>query len=498
MIDAGLLHRLIQGSGHLRRPVPGVSHKEWLHFCVTGESLEVIANFSLMDGVPRVALIVRTGKDQWHGDVELIPPDLAHVERGTMNLDFGHNTLRFTERGFELSIALSDRPLTAKLVLEPRTMPLLRPNTPLEGGAIHWVVVPRLSARGTVIVGRERFELDRAPAYHDHNWGQFAWGDDFAWQWGFGLPASGSSASDHDEDALALAFVRLIDRARASDVGHGLFFWRGDRQERIFREGELTVTPSGYLRKSAIKKFPAPMALLAPEQLTDVPAKIGILARGRGDEVEAVFTSEELVQLVIPNDRDLGVTVINEVSGRYAVRGMLNGRTIEFQGRGFFEVLTHDAGRPGVPATPGRTRRSPASVLRGFPAFLRASLEALHAETPGIYEAMCRALENRVVRIAVGGEAVALGFSKTRAVECESLAPNVALSTDPSTILALCDAETTIAAAVRSDRLELAGSSADLIAFDDGLSIYLAGAVRAPSFPGLLRDYRADVERKSR
>lgn len=497
MIDAGQLHRLIQGSGHLRRAAPGVSHKEWLHFCVTGESLEVIANFSLMDGVARVALIVRTGKDQWHGDVELIPADLVRVERGTMNLDFGHNTLRFTERGFELSLALTDRPVTARLLLEPRTMPLLRPNTPLEGGSIHWVVVPRLIARGTVIVGRERFELQGAPAYHDHNWGRFAWGDDFAWQWGFGVPLSTAPAAP-DEDALALAFVRLIDRARARDVGHGLFFWRGDRQQKIFREGELTVTPSGYLRKSAIHKFPAQMALLAPEQLTDVPAKVGILARGRGDEVEVVFSSEELFQVLIPNDRDLGVTVINEVSGRYSVRGILDGKAIEFEGRGFFEVLTQDRGRAAVPFKPARAPAARAAGLRGFRAFLRASLEALLRETPQIYEAMCAALESRVVCLAVGEESVTLGFSKTRAVECESLPANVSLSTDAKTVLALCDAEMTIAAAVRSDRLELTGGSPDLIAFDDGLAIYLAGAVRAPSFPGLLHDYRADVEREAR
>lgn len=472
-----LLHRLIQGSGYLRG-----APKEWFHFCVTGDDVEVIANFSLMDGRARIALIVRIG-DSWHGDVEPIPASLVRAERGSMNLDFGQSTLRFDPAsGFTLSIALSDHPLTATLHLEAETMPLLRPNTPLErDGAIHWMVVPRLRAHGTIFIGGERHNLENAAAYHDHNWGRFAWGDDLAWQWGFSIFA---------RDERALAFVRLIDRARTRDVGHGLFLWRGAEQQRIFREGELTIAPSGFLRPQTLVQLPRTMSLLAPEAATDVPARIAILAEGRGDRLEVIFESERMLQLLIPNDRDLGVTAINEVSGRYFARGTIAGEHVELEGRGFFETLTIAR---GAALTAARGVIASHQRARGFSAFLRASLAILKHEAPAIYGAMCAALEGRVVRIAAGRDGVTLGFARTEAIECTGIAPLVELATDADTILDLCDAKLTLARAVREDRLHLRGSSADLIAFDESLMLYLAGAVRAPSFPALLDDYRSDA-----
>ncbi|MSP60184.1 MAG: hypothetical protein EXR72_07545 [Myxococcales bacterium] len=349
------LERLISFSNHFRRPLlrePGATpHKEWFHFCVLSPGLDLFINYSLMEaeipGLPapresaRVCVLVRTDAG-WDGDVDTIASHDTVIRRSGIDATFGPSRMRFHEGAFELTAKLCDRPIELALTLVPLTMPLMRPNTPLEAGPLHWLVVPRLSARGTVRVGERTFPLDEAPAYHDHNWGRFRWGQDFAWQWGFALPTL-------PESPYCLAFVRLCNRARTSDLGHGLFLWKGGVQRRIFREGEVQITPRGWFAPprpstahgTGIAKFPRPLALLAPEQRTDVPRTLDIEASARGDFVRCRFETEDLAQIIIPDDNDFGITVINEVRGRLVMEGEVAGEPVEMEGRSVFEFLSH-------------------------------------------------------------------------------------------------------------------------------------------------------------
>jgi hypothetical protein len=49
---------------------------------------------------------------------------------------------------------------------------------------------------------------------------------------------------------------------------------------------------------------------------------------------------EDLAQLVVPNETNLGETIINEVVGTVKAAGRLNGEKFDWEGRGFFEFLT--------------------------------------------------------------------------------------------------------------------------------------------------------------
>ena len=340
------LHRLISFSNHFRRPIlsarDAAPHKEWFHFCVLAPGLDLFLNFSAMEtdgaGLPRretarVTILVRTDEG-WDGDVDTIPPHQVLIRRSAIDATLGASRMRFDERGFTLEASLADRPIALTLTLTPETMPLMRPNTPLEEGPIHWLVVPRLAASGTVRVGDREFSVENAPAYHDHNWGRFRWGHDFAWQWGFALPSLAAAP-------WSLAFVRLINRARTSDLGHGLFLWRRGLQRRIFREGEVSITPRGHFAPARIAKFPRALALLAPELTTDVPRTLEIAAAARGDAVRCRFEAEDLAQVVIPDDGDFGLTVINEVRGRLTMEGTVDGEAVAMEGRSVFEFLSH-------------------------------------------------------------------------------------------------------------------------------------------------------------
>lgn len=119
----------------------------------------------------------------------------------------------------------------------------------------------------------------------------------------------------------------------------------------------------------------------------------------------------------------------------------------------------------------------------------------MRREVPAAYECMCEALAPREVRLHVDGENVAVAFTDAGAAMLPSPSrPSVELQTTGAAILDLIGARETLASAVLADRLVLRGALGDVLAMHDGVVAYLHGAVRAPSFPALLRRYREAVQ----
>jgi hypothetical protein len=191
---------------------------------------------------------------------------------------------------------------------------------------------------GSIIAGRCVHHLDHAPAYHDHNWGSWSWGDDFSWQWGYAVP-------QQTESPWSIVFDRLTDRGRNSALELKLSLWKNQKLHRLYMQDEIVIKQSGFVtqerqRDASLAKFPRPMALLAPEQATDVPRCFEITAMRGNDRLECRFDAEDVAQIILPNDADLGVTIINEVSGDMRVAGSVANEAVGMEGRGFFEFLT--------------------------------------------------------------------------------------------------------------------------------------------------------------
>jgi hypothetical protein len=259
--------------------------------------------------------------------------DSLRLRRGYISFELGANSVQFQNGVFTIRAALPAREIFMDLILVPASMPSPANNIDVEDGPpIHWIVLPRLFASGQVRVGKRRYSLSEVPAYHDHNWGNFRWGKNFAWEWGYGLPASNS-------EVWSLVFVRLSDRAHHQSLMQALFLWRGRRQQRIFRDSELTLRHVGLLRPTRIFKLPRVMGLISPGTATDIPCSLEIVATGRGDRAEVEFRFEDVAQVIIPNDDDLGVTIINEVNASYTFEGTVRGETLRFGGRAVVEFL---------------------------------------------------------------------------------------------------------------------------------------------------------------
>jgi hypothetical protein len=347
-VPADVIARTLEQGGYWRgsplRLGDAPGYKEWLHFCIYAAEVDLLVNFSIVDELAahgaearefaRITCLVHT-RAGWDGDVLGFAPDQVIARRGSISLEFGSNCVHFHDGVFYLKAALPERGIAVELTLRPAAIPSPANNIEVEDGPpIHWIVVPRLFADGVVLVGNVIHQLRAAPAYHDHNWGHFRWGRNFAWEWGHGVPRS-------ESDPFSTVFVRLSDRGHNHTLMQALFIWRDARQLRIFRDEELTLRHDGMLRRPAPFKVPRVMGLVHPGSAADIPARLVLDARGRGDWARVEFVFRDVAQVIIPNDDDLGVTVINEVNGHYQLTGEIRGETIGTSGRAVVEFLSH-------------------------------------------------------------------------------------------------------------------------------------------------------------
>lgn len=128
--------------------------------------------------------------------------------------------------------------------------------------------------------------------------------------------------------------------------------------------------------------------------------------------------------------------------------------------------------------------------------FIRTSLQILRREHTGAFAAMIHALGRGRLYLKVDDEAVLLRFGRGTP-QVWSARPRdrrpPAVLTSRRAILRLVDGGLTILDAVRHGDLEVLASPDDLLRLERSLSFYLRGAVRCPSFPELLQQFRETV-----
>lgn len=343
----------IRGSDFLGTAEAG--HKEWLHFAVSTDGLELLINLSEVDDVrpqaragssiARLTWLAHIDETGFHGGIEdfgVLPPGVSARMPGRRGLRMGPNAAGFERGVFRVHARSRDGALTVDLTLTPEVMPAQANNlTVHDCPPIHWLVVPRLRADGHCRLHGRDYSFRGAPAYHDHNWGSFRWGRDFAWEWGYGTPSQAQPARSEQPASApwTLVFVRLTDRGRFTDLMQAVFVWHGAHLRRLFRADELRVEHHGFLRCPRPFKLAPAMGLISEGSATDVPRRLSVTAAGRGDRLHFDFDTRDVGQVIIPNDHDLGVTIINEVCGDLRVEGRVGGESVRFACRSIFEFL---------------------------------------------------------------------------------------------------------------------------------------------------------------
>jgi hypothetical protein len=328
---------LIERSDYWRRSPASAGgaagHKEWSYFCVLGD-VDLVTTFSIMDRPAeapsqparveeaRVTLLARTVDGVWSASIEACPSELNMLRAGSVDIRLGASELKFRNGAYHLNIALREPEITASLELWPQSRPALTRSVPLGSDrAMQWFVVPRLEATGEVRIAERAYSLRRAPAYHDHNWGCFAWGGDFAWEWGI--------VTSIPPLPWSLIYYRISDRGRHAVVSQGLLLWQGARHCRTFRDRELDVRSRGVLRTGHSVCVPRIMRLARSGSAGDIPGCVEVEARSGADALAVTLELEDCAQIGIPDDRGDGITVISECRARAVLRGHVAGSRVD-------------------------------------------------------------------------------------------------------------------------------------------------------------------------
>jgi hypothetical protein len=322
--------------------------KEWSHFSILGPDFDLLVNFSLMAGgrtgsestavmTPRLTVLFGGFDGTWDGAVESFGPDQTTVIAGLSDVVFDRNSARFIGHRYRLEASLAERDLCVELDLHPMTRPVIANNVRLsDAESVRWMVVPHLRASGEVTVAGRRYQVADAPAYHDRNWGCFAWGGAYAWEWATVLP------NDVDQP-WCLVYSRIVNRHRGATLSQSLILWRCESPSRKFYGRDLSVSHHGILRRDRALRLPRVASLLLPGTAADVPQQVVVSAQGYGDQITVRMAFDDYAQVVVPNDRWPGFTSLCEIRGHAEVTGKVGDRHIDFDGRVQAE-LNHAAG----------------------------------------------------------------------------------------------------------------------------------------------------------
>jgi hypothetical protein len=317
------------------------AYKDWFHLnFVEPESGTVGLINTALHGSPwderaRAigTILVHSPQWGWKSHVEImayseanLAPSVVALRNIALAIDGRSGTIHASSRG-------ASNPFHARFLAEPISAPIdFEQQMPLGNGWISWYLVSNMSLSGDWTTQGSRTILSKVPAYHDHNWGRWHWGDDFGWEWGCFLrnPANPCAAS--------MVFARITDRAHrhfekaflAVDAGSARRFFGADNVALRF----------GGRFDSALHRVPGAMAALHQEMAEPrLPRTIEISAAQGSDCVKVSFEARAAAQLITAEPNVRGYGFIHEIVGEYAGAGSLRGVPFETAGYAVFEYV---------------------------------------------------------------------------------------------------------------------------------------------------------------
>lgn len=326
----------------LRPPSPldptAPAYKDWFHLNFADPEtgtiglLNVSLHGSPSDPRSRAMGVVLVHSPQfgWQSHVEIMAYSGANLSESAIALrDVALAIDRPRGMIHASSIGASNRFL-ACLRAEAASQPIdFEQEMPLGSGWISWLLVPNLRLSGEWTIHDHRTLLKDAPAYHDHNWGRWHWGDDFGWEWGCFL----KGPSD-----LSIVFARTTDRAHRSR-GKPFLVAEVGTARRCFLPDNIEVSFAGNF-DSRLHRVPGAMAALHQEMAEPaLPGSVTIHAQQGTDELAISFVARAAAQFIAADPAVRGYSFIHQLVGEYRVSGRLRGAKFEQNSSAVFEYV---------------------------------------------------------------------------------------------------------------------------------------------------------------
>ena len=315
---------------------------EWHHFNFNDERNGLYGIFNLalsgnLDDAEQArigtSLIVCEPGTGWHGTMNMHSASDVKFRPGAVDLRIGESAIRLRNGRYEITGVLKDRSVVLDATWTPDASAIRVDNI---GGMINTFILPRLRVDGTIAVEGKSYRLRGASGYHDHNWGNWDWGRDLGWDWGYILQPAGPNGK---RPPVSIVFGQVTDATRvAAKSDLVLIVWFGGRCMQVFLDDAVEVETKGYLKGLDVPRVPGVMANLFPLGPKGIPRELHIRARDGDDRVEISMAVQRAMQFLIPHPRGVGSTTISELVGRYRVRGVIEGRALDFSYVGFAEL----------------------------------------------------------------------------------------------------------------------------------------------------------------
>ncbi|MBU4139652.1 MAG: hypothetical protein KJ729_06925 [Euryarchaeota archaeon] len=310
------------------------SYKEWHYFNIIDEAndLKFFVSFNVGGnqteptgyGIVLMAYMVGDDPGQMGGAQEYYPIQDVDVSDESPDLTFDEsNYVRLMPNGYRVNAEIDGTDVFGnpiQIIYDATYIPKADPTLIFNGligdtpGDMNWVsAAPACRVEGSLTINGIEYNLDGVRGYHDHNFGNWDWGDNIGWDWGQAIEMNDDDP-DTDVGRYTIVLGRLTDGSHTSDTGNRLLLWKNKAQIGIFQNVEFEY------------------AMMEP--FFAYPEYINATAQSGDDSVTSVFHSSSAMPIII--DPNLPFTIW-ELTGIYTVTGTIDGKSINFSTEGFAE-----------------------------------------------------------------------------------------------------------------------------------------------------------------
>lgn len=311
---------------------------EWQYFNIIDEEQDVsfITTMTLKGNISDPAMSAAVVLMSYHTPlkdgltVDAYPVTQAEWSNNSPDITISGSSVKLTEQGYELHIESSDSSTVLDALFKPETE-----HSPVYFGAfepgrtLYWLVgSPKMKATGTLTVNKgspseKTYLLKKTNGYHDHNWGYWLWQDDVGWDWG---QASQKKIEKEDRGKYTFVFGNVTNRDHTVSRMNALLFWEDKKIIAKFGNDEIQIHRSMMTTNPMYPDFPYPMVTV-------------LNAVSGENRINIEFNVEHVLPIPMPLESGHGYRMIWELVGTYEVNGVINGKIVSYQTKGYLEYI---------------------------------------------------------------------------------------------------------------------------------------------------------------
>jgi len=330
-------------------PACPLNWKDWYHYILINPSgdIKILLNLCL-NGKPgkgevQLTIIVTFSnlykgieKGCTYGNVICIPWRENMVYREPIKILDSSITIEID--GDKTRISLDEKQskiqLNIKAVVEGPPI-LIDENTDFGSGFIGWGFIPKLMVKGNLIIGKTKFDIDKQwYCYHDHNFGQFQWGEDFGWEW---IVINLKDLNNGEN--YQLVFDQKTDKNHSEKGFKYIFLFQKNKMKKIFLGNTLKIVWNRFTDSKIPIRLPGTMASIFSNHVTTNIDSISVHANDDRDSLEIKLDVDKSYQLIVPDNQERQCTIMEEVSGKAFVKIRIDKKTITAIGTFYGEFV---------------------------------------------------------------------------------------------------------------------------------------------------------------